>query len=129
MTEKRLTVNDITSDQLDALYERLEYAAHVAADERGRAFTAERRADEAEAALDRVRHLAERWQYTADRKKTALPELRTALNGPTPDAVITTEQQLTTDQVAALTAHIKEHGLTDLPFGAKARAVTGPKEH
>ncbi|MEV8353168.1 hypothetical protein ACFVTT_34130 [Streptomyces niveus] len=52
MTEKRLTVNDITSDQLDALYERLEYAAHVAADERDRAFKAERRADEAEEQRD-----------------------------------------------------------------------------
>ncbi|TFI30118.1 hypothetical protein [Streptomyces sp. 4R-3d] len=38
--------------------------------------------DRAEAALDRVRQLAERWQHTGDRKNTALPELRAALNGP-----------------------------------------------
>ncbi|MEV8402609.1 hypothetical protein [Streptomyces niveus] len=104
MTEKRLTVNDITSDQLDALYDRLEYAAHVAADERGRAFTAERRADTAEdaldaatrtityfdaqskrrkAALDRVHKLATVWDDAPDPLARAMArDLHTTLNGP-----------------------------------------------
>lgn len=36
--------------------------------------------ERAEAALDRVRALAERWRHTGDRKNTALPELLAALD-------------------------------------------------
>lgn len=39
-----------------------------------------RQRDQAEAALDAIRSLAERWQYTADRKHGPLCELRAALD-------------------------------------------------
>jgi hypothetical protein len=59
-----------------------------------------KRADTAEAALDRVRQLAERWRYTGDRKHGPLSELRVALDGAhavatgpaTPDTEQPTEQ-------------------------------------
>jgi hypothetical protein len=51
----------------------------------------EQRAESAEAAIVRVRALAERWRYTGDRKDTALPELLRALDQPAPAAVQTVD--------------------------------------
>ncbi|MEU0522753.1 hypothetical protein [Streptomyces niveus] len=42
----------------------------------------------------------------------------------TPSMIIETARQLTADEVAALGAHVREHGLSDLPFGARVLPVT-----
>lgn len=68
----RIPLDDMTSDQLDALYtERDELLAELG----GR----DEEAREAQAILQRVRALAERWRHTSDRKNTARPELLMAL--------------------------------------------------
>jgi hypothetical protein len=88
-TPLRHTVDTLTSDALDQLY-----------DERGRLEIANRalntatlealeRAEQAEAALARVRRLAERWRYTGDRKEGPLRELRTVLDEPAPGPAAT----------------------------------------
>ncbi|MEV5770113.1 hypothetical protein AB0L49_02415 [Streptomyces antimycoticus] len=63
-----LTVTDavmrVRDRHMEQITNRLIYAAHVAADERGRAYNAEQRAEEAEAAITRVRRLVEHWQST-----------------------------------------------------------------
>lgn len=83
----RHTVDTITDDALDQLYVELgqlykENAAAVTAlaDMARKRNEQMDRADRAEAALDRVRHLAERWRYTGDRKEGPLRELRQALD-------------------------------------------------
>lgn len=96
MTE-RLSVNDITSDQLDALYEQIEAAERTEAQRQlaaaREAFaSATVRAAKAEAALDRVRQLAATWSQRGSSPALGtsiirwwdarLIELNTALNGP-----------------------------------------------
>lgn len=46
-----------------------------------------------------------------------------------PSAVIETERQLTADEAATLRAHVAEHGLDDLPFGARVLPVTHGDGH
>ena len=55
----RLSINEINSDQLDALYTR---------------------AESAEAAVYRVRALTERWRHTSDRKEGPRRELLASLD-------------------------------------------------
>ncbi|MCL7377445.1 hypothetical protein [Streptomyces sp. 35G-GA-8] len=93
---QRHTADTITDDELDRLYadqarltdqlaneqtisRRLFEQRNDMAVER---YAWQERGDRAEATIARVRQLAERWRYTADRKNTALPELHAALNEP-----------------------------------------------
>ncbi|MEE4598254.1 hypothetical protein V2J94_41535 [Streptomyces sp. DSM 41524] len=61
LADRILSIRDRRMEQIT---NRLIYAGHVAADERGRAYNAEQRAEEAEAAITRVRRLVEHWQST-----------------------------------------------------------------
>jgi hypothetical protein len=38
-----------------------------------------------------------------------------------PPVTVTTDQQLSEDDVKTLRAHVQQHGLDDLPFGATVR--------
>jgi thioesterase domain-containing protein len=92
----RIPLDQLTSDALDALYERLEAAEdsesqRQLATAREALASATTRAARGEAAIARVRALAERWRYTGDRKGTALPELLTALDSPPTPATAATQ--------------------------------------
>lgn len=98
MTLKHLTISEITSDRLDACTTRSTPRPHhrllqrpveirdAKSDTYRNAWHSARRRVQgrvqAEAALDQVGQLAESRRYTGDRKANALPELRTAFNGP-----------------------------------------------
>ncbi|MFE7510141.1 hypothetical protein ACFU8I_02770 [Streptomyces sp. NPDC057540] len=89
----RIRLDEMTSDQLDALYTRLanaerelERLTDMAIRYSDRAIENGARAERAEATLADVRALAERWQHTGDRKNGPLTELRAVLDqhGQTP---------------------------------------------
>jgi hypothetical protein len=81
----RIRLDDLTSDQLDDLYRRIETLEHVAAGNRRHVQLIVPELERAEAAIARVRALAERWtQYgTSDLKRYA-NILRGALDEPAP---------------------------------------------
>ncbi|MER6832671.1 hypothetical protein ABT320_01555 [Streptomyces cellulosae] len=93
-----------------------------------RAWDAEAQLKQAQAALDRVRALAERWRYTGDRKEGPLRELRQALDeqpAPEPcDGRPCAGTGCSHEQAAAaLTAHDEAAGLYTAPAPAATEAT------
>lgn len=106
MTDRH-TADTITSDALDALYESLDAAQETELSRQLRtadaAFaSATVRAAKAEAAVARVRAVAERWRYAGDRKGGPATELLAALDEPGPAPTQATDAETTTRVFAAL---------------------------
>jgi len=82
----RKTASTITDAELDALYQRIDTLEHVAAGNKRHVQLIVPELERAEAAIARVRALAECWRYTGDRKEGPLRELCAALAEPAPAA-------------------------------------------
>jgi hypothetical protein len=82
----RIPLDNLTSDQLDALYARIATLEHVAAGNKRHVQLIVPDLERAEAALTRVRDLADRWDNALAPDRAYARALRTALDQPTPDA-------------------------------------------